>query len=440
MTRYFDTTRRSPLARTLRKFLRPYSPSSMGGPMIPPTLSMIIESGVTDNGERVVPESNDFCFQAHLSIYNFAKPYAHGNRVLDAGCGTGYGSFHLLAEGKAKTVLGIDVSEKAIGYCRSRYVAPNLRFDAIDLQQMNLGGRPKFDLIFTSNVLEHVADVDAFLANATRMLTSDGVFVMAVPCINTPDALEGNLDNPYHINNLTPPAWLTKSRRFFAEVQGYRHWVEPEWVKENLGLRFDDAIRPNNFTFSERTDEAMMAELNTITTILVARGPRANPLPKVSDERGYPADWNVDLGPSRGHAEGNLGPIHCDRPVVQTFVCQDDQLDGLEIVMATYCRVNQCTLVVELRAESADGPILAQSEFPCESIRDNEWLRMEFPAIERTRDRRFALVLRSPDSRLDNAVTAFYTSDAVPGREALTVAHRLWPGNVLRFQTRWSRD
>ena len=48
--------------------------------MIPPTLSMIIDSGVTDNGERVVPESNDFCFQAHLSIYNFAKPYAHGKR------------------------------------------------------------------------------------------------------------------------------------------------------------------------------------------------------------------------------------------------------------------------------------------------------------------------------------------------------------------------
>ena len=172
MTHYVDTPSRSPLARALRKLLPAYRPSSMGGPTMPPPAPMVADANVTDNGERVVPEDDNFCFQAHLSIYNFAKPYAHGKRVLDAGCGTGYGSFHLLSEGKAKSVHGIDLSEKAIAYCRSplRRAEPSLRRDGPP--DVNLGGRAKFDLIFSSNVLEHVADADAFLATAIRLLDS----------------------------------------------------------------------------------------------------------------------------------------------------------------------------------------------------------------------------------------------------------------------------
>jgi SAM-dependent methyltransferase len=439
MTRYVDTPSRSPLARALRKLLPAYRPSSMGGPTVPPP-PMAADANVTDNGERVVPEDNNFCFQAHLSIYNFAKPYAHGKRILDAGCGTGYGSFHLLSEGKAKSVHGIDLSEKAIAFCRSRYVAPTLKYDAMNLEDVSLGGRAKFDLIFSSNVLEHVADADAFLATAIRLLTPDGVFVLGVPCVNTPEALEGNLENPYHINNITPPAWLTKVRRFFQEAQGYRHWVEPEWVKPNGDVRVDDSIKMNNFTFNERSDDAMMAEVRTITTILVARGPRPHPLPKTTDEVGYPAEWNVDLGRPRGRPEGVVGPINCDREVVQTFVSEDDSLDKVEVMMATYSRTNRCTVIVELHADSADGPTLARREVRGETLVDNDWLRVEFPTVENARGRRFALVLRAPDAGPDDAVTAYYTSVAVPGREALTVARREKTGNVLHFHTRWSKD
>ena len=120
MMRYVDSPARSKLARAFRKFMPAFATSSMGGPTLPPPPPMFADENITDNGERVVPEDNNFCFHAHLSIYNFAKPYAHGKRVLDAGCGTGYGSFHLLSQGKAKSVHGIDLSEKAIGFCRSR--------------------------------------------------------------------------------------------------------------------------------------------------------------------------------------------------------------------------------------------------------------------------------------------------------------------------------
>ncbi len=440
MTRHVDSSARGTLTRALRKLVPGYGASSMGGPSLPPPPPIEADANVTDNGERVVPEDNNFCFHAHLSIYNFAKPYAHGKRVLDAGCGTGYGSFHLLSEGKATSVQGIDLSEKAINFCRSRYVAPTLRYDAMDLQQVSLGGRAKYDLIFSSNVLEHVADADAFLATAIRLLTPDGVFVLGVPCVNTPEALEGNLENPYHINNITPPAWLTKMRRFFAEAQGYRHWVEPEWTRPNGDVRVDDAIKHQNFTFTERSDQAMMDELRTITTIIVARGPRAHPLPRTQDEIGYPTEWNVDLGRPRGRPEGVVGPINCDREVAQTFVCEDEALSKIEIMMATYARTNQCSMIVELRDGSANGPVLASQSTRGETLVDNDWLRVEFPTIENAKGRRFALVLRSPDARPDHMLTAYYTSVQVPGREALRVARLEKPGQILHFHTRWSKD
>ena len=47
------------------------------------------------DGERVSPLLNDSCYQAHLSIYGFARPGCQGGIVLNAGSGTGYGSADL---------------------------------------------------------------------------------------------------------------------------------------------------------------------------------------------------------------------------------------------------------------------------------------------------------------------------------------------------------
>src|SRR4030043_1547903 len=46
-------------------------------------------------GERVVPAYKNDCFYAHLSIYNFAKEFVKNKIVLDAGCGSGYGTYYL---------------------------------------------------------------------------------------------------------------------------------------------------------------------------------------------------------------------------------------------------------------------------------------------------------------------------------------------------------
>ena len=239
---------------------------------------------VTDQGERCSPEKADFCYYAHLSLYSFAKPFAIGQRVLDAGCGTGYGSHYLIRAG-ARSVLGIDLSQKAINYCRSHYSAKGLHYEAMDLQDLRLKRHEPLDLIFCSNVMEHVSDPDAFLTKAIRLLTREGVFVLAVPPITTRDAYELNLLNSYHINNITPSGWLTKMRRYFREVHGYRHCLEPEWCNVD-GKPIDRTrIRETDFTVTEKPDAEILWATNTITTVLVARYPRA-PSTSQYDQRG----------------------------------------------------------------------------------------------------------------------------------------------------------
>src|SRR5262245_1537807 len=110
---------------------------------------------ITDGGERVTHLRPNDCYYAHLSIYAFAVPFARGAAVLDAGCGTGYGS-HYLAERGATSVTAVDASAKAIDFCRRTFARDNLDFRVLDLEKLD--GLPvrHYDLIFSSNVLEHL--------------------------------------------------------------------------------------------------------------------------------------------------------------------------------------------------------------------------------------------------------------------------------------------
>src|SRR5271156_1795322 len=78
-------------------------------------------------GERVIPgQVNDDLWSEHLARYAFARRFAAGKRVLDAGCGAGYGSAELA--GLAAFVTGVDAASDAIEYARQAYPLPNARF------------------------------------------------------------------------------------------------------------------------------------------------------------------------------------------------------------------------------------------------------------------------------------------------------------------------
>ena len=200
----------------------------------------------SEGGERVVSERDGGLFYSHLSLYELAAPFMAGRRVLDAGCGTGYGCAHLL-ERRAASVVGVDWSAKAIKYCRQHFSRPNLEFQIADLNDKLPFADQSFGAIFSSNAMEHIANVNLFLGEARRLLAGDGILFAAVPAITTIGVVENNFRNLFHLTNLTPLSWHRKLSRYFSRVRAFRHWVrdpsgdwssfrETEWFIEECNV------------------------------------------------------------------------------------------------------------------------------------------------------------------------------------------------------------
>ena len=84
--------------------------------------------------------------------------------VVDVGCGAG-DNLSLLCEGRTvRRVAGVDVSEEALARARRRTAAEYTR---LDIQTDRLPDR--FDLVFSSLVLEHLPHDGAALANMCAM-------------------------------------------------------------------------------------------------------------------------------------------------------------------------------------------------------------------------------------------------------------------------------
>src|SRR5437868_14116481 len=103
------------------------------------------ESLAEFTGERVIPGQVDpDLMNEHLARYAFAARLARGKRVLDAGCGAGYGSAELAAT--AEMVIGVDCAPEALDFARANYGSPNLRFDEGSCESLPYGDA-SFDLV-----------------------------------------------------------------------------------------------------------------------------------------------------------------------------------------------------------------------------------------------------------------------------------------------------
>jgi SAM-dependent methyltransferase len=153
-------------------------------------------------GERL-PGGGDVEFgvdmERHLAAYRFAADLAAGKRVLDAGCGEGYGASMLA--GHAAAVVGVDRAE-AIAIASARYPGPRLAFRTLDLMALpSLGER--FELVVSFQVIEHLPDPTGFLRALAACTAPGGTMI-----VTTPNRLMTVSENPYHLREWTAPELL----------------------------------------------------------------------------------------------------------------------------------------------------------------------------------------------------------------------------------------
>lgn len=76
--------------------------------------------------------------------------------------------------------LGINISDKVIG---SRKEGSKIRFMQGDIENLEINER--FDLIVCGEVIEHMADVDAFIEKLKRMLDNGGYLLLTIPNLSS---------------------------------------------------------------------------------------------------------------------------------------------------------------------------------------------------------------------------------------------------------------
>ncbi|TDD26612.1 class I SAM-dependent methyltransferase [Kribbella turkmenica] len=168
-------------------------------------------------GERTAPGIwyENYWFARHDAAYRWitANLPATG-RVLDAGCGEGYGA-ELLRLAGAHTVTGLDYEGTTLRHVRRVY--PQVRVVRGNLVQTGFADAA-FDLITSLQTIEHLWEQPRFVGECARILTPGGTLVLS-----TPNRLTFPSGNWYHTRELTAAE--------FAEL------LEPHFeITQALGL------------------------------------------------------------------------------------------------------------------------------------------------------------------------------------------------------------
>jgi SAM-dependent methyltransferase len=102
---------------------------------------------------------------------------APGRRVLDLGCGEG--AFTALIARHGAGAVGVEVAEAALQRARARYPQLDFRLAPLD------GELPLQDaaveLVWASEVIEHVADTARWLSEVRRVLAPGGTLLLTTP-------------------------------------------------------------------------------------------------------------------------------------------------------------------------------------------------------------------------------------------------------------------
>ena len=217
-------------------------------------------------GERLVPDAHrgQLIYAEHVARYRFAAQFVSGRRVLDAGCGEGYGTA-LLASAGAESVVGVDVDEPTIEHARERY---GRDFQVADVAELPFED-DSFDVVVCFETIEHLADGSRAVAELRRVLADDGVLV-----ISTPNPAEYVVENEFHVREYTPEE--------FAELLD-GHFPQRTWLYQQNWL-LSAILDEDQF----RADEATPLELELRKTASLEPGRELYSVVVCSSERSAP--------------------------------------------------------------------------------------------------------------------------------------------------------
>jgi len=117
--------------------------------------------------------------RAHLDrLRQVVAPSALAGRVLNVGCGTG--GFNAVAAEAGIRIVGVDADPEAIGICAAKRRRAGGAFVHAEAERLPFGDG-SFDLVHCFSVIEHVASVEATVAEMARVTRRGGVIYVHTP-------------------------------------------------------------------------------------------------------------------------------------------------------------------------------------------------------------------------------------------------------------------
>lgn len=190
--------------------------------------------------ERIVPGTPLWRehHEEHIQRYAFAARWmAPAGRVLDAGCGVGYGAAFLADRG-ASRVVAVDCSAEALAMGRRDFARPGIEWMEDDCQTLShAAAHGPFDLIVNFENLEHLQEPEGFLRAAQGLLAPDGVLITSTPNRIGVSRLRGlrlnaPSTNPFHSQEYSTEEFRALLAPYFAQVEMHQQTLDPP---ERLG-------------------------------------------------------------------------------------------------------------------------------------------------------------------------------------------------------------
>ncbi|MFN4006806.1 MAG: class I SAM-dependent methyltransferase [Chitinophagaceae bacterium] len=174
-----------------------------------------------------------------IDRYEFIASYVKDKVILDAACGSGYGTFFLYEKGKADMIFGADIDVDSIRNLNEISKNNNkISFSVEDITSLTYQN-DFFDMIVSFETIEHITNVDLYLSEFKRVLKQNGIVAISTPLNETEDRFQPA--NPYHIReyNLTEITSIVQKHFhiediFFQCVEIERNMITKSM--NNLGL------------------------------------------------------------------------------------------------------------------------------------------------------------------------------------------------------------
>ena len=167
-------------------------------------ITLIEQNDVPFTGERLVINKEvknkyNNVLQEHVQRYKLACKYVKNKNVLDAACGTGYGTKMLKISG-ANHIIGVDISKTCLENAKKTYQEEALEFVQGDIHNLSFENN-YFDVVISFETIEHISDGSKWIDESARVLKDDGLFIVSTPnrdVTNPGTNIDESPLNPYH--------------------------------------------------------------------------------------------------------------------------------------------------------------------------------------------------------------------------------------------------